>query len=276
VRDLPHSVSWCHDFRVKLAAGHKRAIALSFTLLMGCQASVSADAQVSGEGAKGRAQADLSDSGEGEGDLRRASLAEISAKTAKLMTANNRVLLGARHDLKLEPGKGTLSCQCLSVALGGTGEGGMTWSGSPPVLDEATQLGLALSSEGQACQGEPKQSLGASYWGYRISGNDVVVLVEAARAGRPLTSGAIIPKPVGQGQVFIAPASKKLPYGRALDGGGSCKLGNPGQARTTPFSDLELGSDAPRPTTGEDSLGTGPTQKNTTPTTPTTIEAPPG
>ena len=27
--------------------------------------------------------------------------------------------LGARHDLKLQPGKGTASCECLSVALGG-------------------------------------------------------------------------------------------------------------------------------------------------------------
>lgn len=218
------------------------------SLLLGCRASVSADARVSGEeGAKGRAQAELSGEGEGEADLRRASLAEISARSAQLMIGSDRVLLGARHDLKLEAGKGGASCQCLSVALGAVEASGMVWNGGAPSIDPSTQLAIALSSEGQACQSEPEQSLGASYWGYRISGDDVIVLVEAAREGRPLTNGAIIPKPVGHGQVFVAPASKKLPYGRALDGQERCALGNPGQARTIPFSELELGSDAPRP-----------------------------
>ena len=277
MRDLPGSPKRCHDFRVEIGPAQHGAKALVFALLVGCQASVNADANVSGEGAKGRAQADLSGESEGEGDLRRASLAEISAKTAAVMTASNRVLLGARHDLRLEAGKGAATCQCLAVALGGPKEAGMAWSSSPPEIDETTQLTIALSSEGQACQGEPKQSLGASYWGYRISGNDVIVLVEAARDGRPLTSGAIIPKPLGQGQVFVAPASKRLPYGRALEGNGQCKIGNPGQARTTPFSELELGSDAPRPASGEvnrRSVGIGRAASDDD--TPTTIELPPG
>jgi hypothetical protein len=111
-------------------------------------------------------------------------------------------------------------------------------------------LSLALSSEGQTCTGEPKASRGASYWGYRISGNDVVVLVEAARDGRPLTSGAIIPKPVGGGQVYVAPASKKSPYGRGKDGSDQCKLGNPGVPRASAFTELELGTNAaPQPRT---------------------------
>jgi hypothetical protein len=273
---LPGSPNRCHDFRVKLAFVQRGAGPLIFVLLLGCQASVNADANVSGEGARARAQADLSESGEGDGELRRASLAEMSAKTNAAMTAGDRVLLGARHDLRLDAGKGGASCQCLSVALGGVKEAGMTWSSSPPLIDESTQLSIALSSEGQACPGEPKQSLGASYWGYRISGDNVIVLVEAARDGRPLTSGAIIPKPVGQGQVFVVPASKSLPYGRALEGNGQCKIGNPGRARTTPFSELEIGSDAPRPASGEvnrSTVGAGPSRNDDT---PTTIELPPG
>jgi hypothetical protein len=75
------------------------------------------------------------------------------------------------------------------------------------------------------------------------------VLVEAARGGRPLTSGAIIPKPVGPGQVYIAPASKKLPYGQALGGKGLCKIGNPGGPRNAAFTALELGTNAPTTTT---------------------------
>ncbi len=226
--------------------------ALVFGLTFGCQASVNADANVSGKGASAEGDADLSASAsgdaEGKGEMTRGALAGppgMAPADAAATLSSSRVLLGARHDLKLRSGKATASCECLSVALGGSHSNGMAWSAVPPDIDESTQLSIALSSEGQACKGEPKKSLGASYWGYRISGNDVVVLVEAARGGRPLTTGAVIPRPVGPGQVFVAPASKKLPYGRPLAGKGLCKIGNPGQIRSAPFTELELGQDAP-------------------------------
>lgn len=233
---------------------------------------MNANAHVSGqEGEKARAQADLSDSGEGEGDLRRSAFATTTSPAAATNdVAPGRVLLGARHDLKLDGDKSTARCQCLAVALGDARDGGMLWSAGPPQLDAGTQLSIALSSEGQACQDEPPQSLGASYWGYRITGDDVVVLVEAARAGRPLTSGAIIPKPVGQGQVFIAPASSKLPYGRSPEGKGLCRIGNPGQQRSAPFSGLEIGADAPRPASGavtRRAVTAGPSQLDDMPST---------
>jgi hypothetical protein len=258
-------------------------MALIFGLISGCQASVnaSADASANGEGAKARAQADLNGQAEGEGEMTRSALAPggqgaavVSASSNASTIAAGRVLLGARHDLQLRPGKGTASCECLSVALGGSRNSGMAWSAVPPDIDETTQLSIALSSEGQACKDEPKKSLGASYWGYRLSGNDVIVLVEAARGGRPLTSGAIIPKPVGSGQVYVAPASKKLPYGRPLEGKGLCKIGNPGQVRTAAFSELEIGVDAPPKGTG---LGARPPVGSAaapTDDTPTTIEIP--
>jgi hypothetical protein len=134
-----------------------------------------------------------------------------------------------------------------------------------------------LSSDGQTCKGEPKDSLGASYWGYRISGNDVVVLVEAAHGGRPLTSGAVIPKPVGPGQVYVAPASKKLPYGRPLTGGGMCKIGNPGGSRTAPFSQLELGDTAApaRPDAANRDNRDSSGAIDTSDQTPMTVELPP-
>ena len=234
--------------------------ALVFGLIFGCQASVNADANVSGEGAKGKAEANLDASSEGQGQMTRSasgtspgSGSASAGGTPSL--ASSRVLLGARHDLKLRPGQATANCECVSVALGGSHSNGMLWSAVPPELDEGTQLSIALSSEGQACKGEPKQSLGASYWGYRLSGNDVVVLVEAARGGRPLTAGGIIPKPVGPGQVYLAPASKQLPYGRPLQGKGLCKIGNPGPLRTAAFTELEVGADAPAQGTGP---GAGP------------------
>lgn len=219
--------------------------------VMGCQASMNANAEgnVSGEGA--RADADGSLEMEGKGELTRSGTTGSSALVAPgaagtaLELSSSRVLLGARHDLKLRAGKATASCECLSVALGGSRSSGMLWNVVPPEIDDSTQLTISLSSDGVDCKGEPKGSLGASYWGYRVSGNDVVVLVEAARGGRPLTSGAIIPRPIGSGQVLVAPVSKTLPYGRALDGKGVCAIGNPGQARAGAFTPLELGMDAP-------------------------------
>lgn len=232
-------------------------LTLFFSVILGCQASVNAsaegDASANGEGARARAEAEASGQAEGEGEMSRsalapngnsASLGSASATNASTLAAG-RVLLGARHDLKLRPGKGSASCECLAVALGGSRNGGMAWTAVPPDLDETTQLTIALSSDGLTCKDEPKKSLGASYWGYRLSGNDVIVFVEAAHGGRPLTTGAVIPKPVGDGQVYVAPTSRKLPYGRALEGKGRCKIGNPGQVRTAPFTELEVGSDAP-------------------------------
>lgn len=224
--------------------------ALVFGLTLGCHASVNADANVSGKGANASGEAELSGEAEGKGEMSRSSVAPAAgggtvSANAVAAPGASRVLLGARHDLKLRPGSATASCQCLAVALGGAHGAGMLWSAAAPDIDESMQLSLALSSEGQACTGEPKNSLGASYWGYRVSGNDVIVLVEAARGGRPLTTGAVIPRPVGAGQVYVAPAAKKLPYGRPLSGTGLCKIGNPGPVRTAAFTELELGQDAP-------------------------------
>jgi hypothetical protein len=93
-----------------------------------------------------------------------------------------------------------------------------------------------------ACSGELKGASGASYWGYRISGNDVIVFLEGVRAGRPRTTSAIIPKPVGDGKVYVAPATSKQPYGRPLNGKGErCEVGNAATKRSTPFTMGELG-----------------------------------
>lgn len=244
-REIGDTISRVNAGVTVLGAG-----ALICGLFSGCQASVNAnaDANVSGEGANAEFDGDAAMSGRGEleGSPTSGSSALVPpGNDDAAQLSSSRVLLGARHDLKLQPASATASCQCLQVALGTARSPGMAWSTTPPELDDTTQLSIALSSEGVQCPGEPKGSLGASYWGYRISGNDVVVLVESARGGRPLTTGAIIPRPVGPGHVFVAPASKKLPYGRPLSGSGLCKIGNPGQVRTGGFSQLETGTDAP-------------------------------
>jgi hypothetical protein len=229
-------------------AGFRIAAAAALIALLGaCQASVNANAEanVSGEGASAEADGSADLGGKGELTRTTSDSAGLIEGGAQSELPSSRVLLGARHDLKLSAGKSTATCRCLNVALGAAQSPGMAWSSTPPQLDDSTQLSIALSSDGVDCKEEPKGSLGASYWGYRISGNDVIVLVEAARGGRPLTSGAVIPRPVGPGRVFVAPASKKLPYGRPLDGAGNCKIGNPGPIRSSAFTELELGTDAP-------------------------------
>jgi hypothetical protein len=267
---------------VQAGAHLSLAGALAFGLIIGCQASLNADANVSGEGAQGKAEADLEGSAEGTGEMAHAPStaspgnALAGTSTTSVSSGSSRVLLGARHDLKLLPGKATANCECLSVALGGARSSGMAWGAVPPELDDRTQLSIALSSEGQICKGEPQKSLGASYWGYRLQGNDVVVLVEAALSGRPLTAGAVIPKPVGAGQVYVAPASRKLPYGRALEGKGMCKIGNPGQLRTSPFTELEVGNDVPA-RAAKGTLGGQPANSDqTSDETPMTVELPSG
>jgi hypothetical protein len=197
---------------------------------LGCQASVQGDASA-------EVTADESDA-ELDAEVRkeRASTPEEGgddAAVVALAASDEGPLLGARRDLLLASDKASLSCSCLKVGLGQPTDETFRWKGTPPAIDSGTQLVVGLSSQGMTCK-QPEGSMGASYWGYRQSGNDVVVFVESAVKGRPLTAGAIIPKPFGAGQVFAAPAFGHEPYGRGPKGEPRCKLGNPGPPRSTP------------------------------------------
>ncbi len=156
----------------------------------------------------------------------------VAASAEEVEPSEPLALLGARHDLGLAPAAATQAkCACLAAAVGGPTSPEFKWQGKPPRTD-ASQLVVALTSSGISCDADTKGSLGASYWGYRVKGDDVVVYVEHAAAGRPLIAGGIVPKPMGQGQVRIEPASKKVPYGRPPANAKACVLGNPGPVRT--------------------------------------------
>ena len=132
-------------------------------------------------------------------------------------------LLGARHDLRLAQ-VGAPICQCLFVKLGGAQDTAFSWESTTPVLDDSSQIVIALSSEGVECPGAGADAPGASYWGYQLSGEDVVVVVESARGGRPVAEGAIIPRPQGSGRVLLKPRSKSVPYGRDLNSKDLCQI----------------------------------------------------
>jgi hypothetical protein len=217
----------------------------------GCQASLNADANA-------RVRHDAEEGPADTADLNKPLSAKALGATVATPARGAPTLLGARQDLSLVVEHANAACTCLKVAIGSAPSAAFRWQGSVPELNEETQLAMALSSESMPCQNEPKGSSGASYWGYRISGNDVIVFVEGARAGRPRTAAAIIPKPVGDGQVYVAPARGKFPYGRSLDGkDAKCKVGNVATKRISAFTAGELGDTVLRDSDAVQSVDTG-------------------
>jgi hypothetical protein len=187
----------------------RRGIAAVALLALSCGASVSGDASAK------RVRADAEETP----DLDKPVTAQdVASRATPAVAIVDTPLLGARRDLSLVGDHANAACACVKVGIGGAQSAAFQWQSTAPHLSDDTQLAFAMSSEHQLCKDEPKGSAGASYWGYRISGNDVIVFVEGAREGRPRTSAAIIPKPVGDGQVYVAPAKKQFPYGRPLDG----------------------------------------------------------
>lgn len=208
-----------------------RLCCASLGFALGCQASVSADAKMSQE-LDGQQRATLSDPEEDDSATSRRPLrAEEAAPQSAVdePATPNFALFGARHDFTVKDASGAVSCQCVGVLLGPPSSGKLEWRGEMPRTKPETQLVVALVPSDCADGAD-----GASYWGYRVEGNDVVVLLEGWKPGRPRTLGAIVPRPPVGGQVYVAPVSSKFPYGKPRDGAGArCAAGNPGPQRTT-------------------------------------------
>jgi hypothetical protein len=150
---------------------------------------------------------------------------DTSTRNGSTTSADEAALLGARQDLSYK-GASAPTCKCLAVRVGDPSDHAFQWAGQRPATNHDSQLVVAMSSAGIECPEAGESAMGASYWGYEVSGNDVVVVVERAAAGRPVASGAIIPRPVG-GQVYVRAADKTVPYGRPITGAGErCQVGN--------------------------------------------------
>ncbi|MGC4066132.1 MAG: alpha/beta fold hydrolase [Polyangiaceae bacterium] len=207
-----------------------RVIVLFGVIALGCQAS--ANAQVSAAGPN-----DVTTDGniefEGTNSTGETSPQRVDQqrKTAPVPTVSStpqgtddavvsdapKALFGARAGLHLaSPIPAT--CRCLAVAVGQPNDPRFAWDGQPSSIDPNTQLAVALGSDGIECPTAPESTRGASYHGYSIAGLDVVVSVESAQSGRPLTRGAIIPKPPEGGRLVVSPVDARTPFGRALDG----------------------------------------------------------
>lgn len=185
--------------------------------LAACKASVNAEVNASAS-VKGEA----AEPAEFDRPLDEAALEK--PKAAADATSEPDALLGSRSDLSYA-GSTKATCQCLAVAVGGPGDAAFRWAGKPPRVNDESQVVLALTSAGVSCPGAASGGPGASYWGYEVVGDDVVVVVEQASPTRPLASGAILPRPMGSGRIFVRPATSKGPYGRPLSGTGErCEL----------------------------------------------------
>jgi hypothetical protein len=196
---------------------------LGVLAICACQASVQADAN-------------LSTGGDGKEQVRDFDrpLEPGAAKAEPVSEKDHGVeyaLLGARHDLNYT-GEKKPNCQCLAVSLSErVDDSSFQWELGAPQLEPTKQWVIAFTSNGVSCDAPPSGTLGASYQGYGVDGNDVVVYVEALGEGRPMTSGAIIPRPSGNGSVFIEPAGAI--YGKPIEGKSKrCKI-TPGSGTPT-------------------------------------------
>jgi len=205
--------------------GHRAGAALAIArfaavaaVALGCKGSVQADARVGGKEEIASYDRPL------EGPQKTSQAPEHD------ITHPEYALLGARHDLNYA-GPKSAACTCLAVALRDQpGDAAFQWELEAPRLEPNTQWIIALSSNEVPCDAPPGGTLGASYQGYGTEGNDVVVYVEALGEGRPMTNGAIIPRPKPTGSVFVE--STNAVYGKPLDGKNKrCKLPAPGGAK---------------------------------------------
>jgi hypothetical protein len=198
----------------------RRAAWLPVILSFACHASVQADARVGNE--------QLDD--EIKSYDRPLAEPATSQPVESDFVPGGYALLGARHDLNYSGTKDP-TCACLAVALRDQAkDAAFQWELEEPRLEPSTQWIIALSSNEVPCDAPPKGTLGASYQGYGTDGNDVVVYVEALGEGRPMTNGAIIPRPKASGSVFVEPTNAV--YGKPLEGKNKrCKLSAPGSPR---------------------------------------------
>lgn len=135
-----------------------------------------------------------------------------------------------RHDLMMaKDAPHEATCSCLSFVVAPTPtDPRLMWVDAPPKL-EADVAVVAMSSKGVACPGLPADATDRpSISGVERDGPDVVIVVENLPPGRPIASGAVIPKPAAGGSIYVKPKGPKVLYGRPLAGApanaGRCKV----------------------------------------------------
>lgn len=135
-----------------------------------------------------------------------------------------------RHDLMMsKDSPHNANCSCLSIVVAqAPSDSRLMWIDSPPKLEGDVAV-VAMSDKGVACPGlSAEAATRPSISGVERDGADVVIVVEELPQGRPVASGAVIPKPGPGGSIYVKPKGPKVVYGRPLPGAagnaGRCKV----------------------------------------------------
>jgi hypothetical protein len=199
--------------------------ALTFALSIGC-----GGAQYSSPSESGWAE-DLGDpsvqplEGSDNPERRSESPTPITAAPATQPTE-----MRVRHDLMMaKDAPRQANCSCLSIAIAESpADSRLMWMDASPKLESDVAL-VVMSDKGIACPGAAADGADRpSISGVERDGADVVIVVEHLPTGRPLASGAVIPKPGPGGSIYVKPKGPKVLYGRPLPGAasraGRCKV----------------------------------------------------
>ena len=86
-------------------------------------------------------------------------------------------------------------------------------------------MAIALSARGVDCPGglQDEEKRRPSISAVDQEGNDVIIEVEELPEGRPLATGAVIPKPAAGGAIYVKGRGGAVPYARP-GAGGPCKV----------------------------------------------------
>ncbi|KYG09889.1 hypothetical protein BE21_15455 [Sorangium cellulosum] len=133
--------------------------------------------------------------------------------------------VGVRHDLALARAASRAErCSCLAVEVAEARDPRFQWAAGAPETSADT-LAVALSARGVPCPGGPadEELRRPSISAVDQEGNDVIIEVEELPPGRPLATGAVIPRPAKGGAIYVKGRSARVPYARAA-GGARCKV----------------------------------------------------
>jgi hypothetical protein len=133
--------------------------------------------------------------------------------------------VGVRHDLALAPSPQRKErCSCLAVEVGEARDPRFQWAAGAPEIG-ADAIAIALSARGVPCpDGAPDEDKRrASISAVDQDGNDIIVEIEELPPGRPLATGAVIPRPAPGGAIYVKGRTPQVPYARA-PGGARCRV----------------------------------------------------
>lgn len=151
--------------------------------------------------------------------------AALNAAQLEPLDDRQLALVGVRHDLMLSGTPHEPRCSCLAVEVGSGNEGSkFFWTGTPPDTG-ADALAVAIGARGVPCPGgDPDdRRRRPSISAVDRDGDDILIEVEDLPEGRPLASGAVVPKPGPKGSIYIRPHRGNALYGHGV-GTAHCKV----------------------------------------------------